>query len=763
MSKTTSFFDFAKIENDNENKLKVSDGMMLATGLAGDQPVIGYSTDEVKKIVENYKSGLSGLPGNWQVGVAGQVASSLAGATTAATGQTVDIDTGSDVGALSVGGTVGGIPGAGATAAGAPITISGTDTGKLEFDAWKAQYGVDTDKNFQDSVSRLDYEMKTWAANYGANAERLARMGLSNSGMVDIYGTGVVQAYLQSMNDLYLAKAEGDRQNAEAYKKYSDEYEADLAARTEAKNNNILAAYNYGLGIYNGSNLNEVTTMIRNAGYDEDVITEAVTRLGAVDASMLPALQAQAQQDQTDINTAIDQLIKSGYTADMAESAAELYRAQGWSEEKIAKLIQGVNGLAGMAPKVDKVKEKYAQIISSESGYKSSMDGQLSQMLSVAEGWSEEEINELLGYLHDFEAAGQSGAGDQNLIAGVEAVNQMLAKANVAYDGSEELKTQIKQQLRNGEYEAIADQIIAQLDADLAEVKGAAAADAVKKIEESNVKDLSVSGMASDLDEAATKYGVDSEEYAKVQKAYSDKIVSALTDVFEYDSDLEPLGSLIGVDGEQWATMDDSDKVGAIFNELGKLHKDGHMTDEAYYSMTDKLVENEMEGVLSAVGKTSFRELADVLLTLRTYMDSKYIDQQKYNEYRNKLTEAIDNIEAIGKSDQHGTYPRAEFALDFGGKTFKLTMFANETPVSADEYAKLNEYRGSQSVFEYNGDLYAWIPGSESEVRGYTTKTNDAIYKLNTNVSSTGSGQGSSSQIKAMRELIWNYIKNYDE
>ena len=57
MSKTTSFFDFAKIENDNENKLKASDGMMLATGLAGDQPVIGCSTDEVKKIVENYKSG----------------------------------------------------------------------------------------------------------------------------------------------------------------------------------------------------------------------------------------------------------------------------------------------------------------------------------------------------------------------------------------------------------------------------------------------------------------------------------------------------------------------------------------------------------------------------------------------------------------------------------------------------------------------------------------------------------------------------------
>lgn len=739
MSKTEDFIGSANALNG----LIGTDGMMFATGLAGDQPVVGYSTDEVKKIVENYKSGLSGLPGNWQVGVAGQGASSPAGA-------------------LSVGGTVGGTVGAGTTATGAPIKISGTDTGKLEFDAWKGQFGIDTDKNFQDSVSRLDYDVKTWAANYGANAERLARMGLSNSGVVDVYGTGVVQAYLSAMNDLYLAKAEGDRKNAEAYKLYSDQYDADLAARTEAKNNKILQGYNYGLGLYTGDNMDAVTTMIRNANYDEDEISEIVARLGAVDPSMLPALQAQAKQDQADINTAIDQLIKSGYKTEMEESVADIYRAKDWSEEKIAKLIQGVNGLAGMAPKVDKVKEKYAQIISSQSGYNSSMDGQLSQMLSVAEDWTEEEINELLGYLHDYEAAGKSGASDQALIDGVNAVNQMLAKANVAYDGSEELKAQIKQQLRNGEYEEIADQILAQLDADLGEVKSAAATDAVKKINEANVKDLSVSNMASDLDEAATRYGVDSEEYAIIQKAYSDKIVGALTDVFEYDSDLEPLGSLIGVDDEQWKAMDDSDKVGAIFDELGKLHKDGHMTDEAYYSMTDKLVENEMEGVLSSVSKTSFRELADVLLKLRTYMDSKYIDTQKYNEYRDKLTEAIDGLEAVGKSDQHGTYPRAEIALDIAGKTIKVTMFANETPVGADEYAKLNKYRGETSVFEYNGDLYAWIPGSETEVRGYVSKTNDAIYKLNTNVSSTGSGKGSSSQIKAMRELIWNYIKNYD-
>ena len=610
MSITTGYPEFADAMNNNYityNGVMLEKGennTVVARGLAGAQPTVNYSLEEAQKIVDNYKKNLTGLPFNWMASGTDGVSAIADASDQSSVGGAGGVSNLSNAGGLT--GTQGQSGSAGLANAGglSGATVLPALGNKLEFDAWKSQYGVDTEKGFQDSVSRLDYEMKTWAANYGANAERLARMGLSNSGMVDIYGTGVVQAYLQSMNDLYLAKAEGDRQNAEAYKKYSDEYEADLAARTATKNNNILAAYNYGLGIYDGSNLEAVTTMIRNAGYDDDVITEAVARLGAVDPSMLPALQTQLAQEQTDINSAIKQMMEAGFDGSYESimKFKNFYQSQGWSNAKIKKLIEGAKALYAIEPKSDKVKEMYAQIISSESGYKSSMDGQLSQMLSVAEGWSEEEINELLGYLHDFEAAGQSGASDQALIDGVNAVNQMLAKANVAYDGSEELKTQIKQQLRNGEYAEIADQILERMDADLREIKGAAALDEIADIEKTDVKSLTVSGIETDIENAATKYGVDSEAYKSVVEKYEGQLSQIMEGAFENpDKAMNTLGvesdTVIAVANDNeitWGEASTEQKMFYLVDRLGDLYESGAMSEKTYVGLMSDYIKKDV-------------------------------------------------------------------------------------------------------------------------------------------------------------------------
>ncbi len=709
----------------------------------------GLSTDQLKNIAENYKKGLTGLYGNMSVGVA-----------------TGAPETGNETQwPDEVAGYVqqNGMP---QTAPAGNAQGVNINTGKLEFDAWKSQYGVDTDANFQSSAAQLDYEMKTWAANYGANAERLARMGLSNSGVVDVYGTGVVQAYLSAMNDLYLAKAEGDRMNADAYKQYSDQYEADLAARTQTFNDNVTKAYAYGLELYDGNNINAVATMMSNAGYDAEVVAQAVARLGAVDPSMLPALQKQAAQDQTDINTAIDQLIKTGYTEASADAARSYYKSKGWSDEKIEKVISGANGLLGLTPQEqsDKVVDTYNQIISSKSGYNSAMKGQISQQLLV-NGWQQADVDRLIGLLDDYEAAGKSGAGDQELIAGVKAVKDLFYddKGNYAYMGSDAQKESIRQQLRGTAYETMTEQIISQMDADLASIKSAAADDTVSQIDQIDIKNLTVSGMASDLERAAAEYGVDSEEYKKIQRSYSDKISGALAGIFDYGADIDSYGSLVGANAEEWATMDDSAKVDALYNALGNLHKEGYMTDEAYYSLTDKLVKNEIMGVLGSVTKTSFRELSDVLLMCKNYLNAGYIDQKKYNEYRSQLIGPIDDLDARGASDQYGAYPHAEFVVNFGGKDFKLDVFANETPVGADEYEKMNEHRGANEVFDYNGKLYVWIPGAKGETRGSEWERDDMIYPLRMNVAATGQGKGDESQLNAMYELLWYYIKSYDQ
>jgi hypothetical protein len=221
-----------------------------------------------------------------------------------------------------------------------------TDSGKLDYDAWRAEYGIDTDAEFNAAKAQLEYEMATWRENYGANAERLAQMGLSNSGVVDIYGTGVIQAYAQSMNDLFLAKIDAENAQLDRYKAYSDEYENKKAQATEAKNTAINQAYAYGLGIYNGDNLEAVRTMIANAGYAPDEVEAAVARLQAVDPSMIPALQEQAAADKQNVQAAFNSLA-ANYTPEQDDGLRKLYgEGMGWSEESVNSLISMLNGYA---------------------------------------------------------------------------------------------------------------------------------------------------------------------------------------------------------------------------------------------------------------------------------------------------------------------------------------------------------------------------------------------------------------------------------
>lgn len=712
MSITTGYPEFADAMNNNYityNGVMLEKGennTVVARGLAGAQPTVNYSLEEAQKIVDNYKKNLTGLPFNWMASGADGVSAIADASDQSSVGGAGGVSNLSNAGGLS----------------GATVPALGN---KLEFDAWKTQYGVDTEKGFQDSVSKLNYEMKTWAANYGANADRLARMGLSNSGMVDIYGTGVLQSYLSAMNDLYLAKDAADRQNAEAYKKYSDEYEADLAARTATKNNNILAAYNYGLGIYDGSNLEAVTTMIRNAGYDEDVITEAVARLGAVDPSMLPALQTQLAQEQTDINSAIKQMMEAGFDGSYESimKFKNFYQSRGWSNAKIKKLIEGAKALYAIEPKSDKVKERYLKIISSDGGYNSSMDGQLAKMLEDGEDWSQEEINELLGYLHDFEAAGQSGASDQALIDGVNAVNQMLAKANVAYDGSEELKTQIKQQLRNGEYEAIADQIIAQLDADLKEIKGAAALDEIAEIEAVGADTLTMGDIESELTDAATKYGVDSEEYKNILKSWGGKAGQMFERAFD---DLAEAQSIFGIaddtaindKGDTWAEADEAARGFYVEQRLNDAHESGLIGDDAYMKIMTGLYKDDATRMKGA------EDIASVLRYFNDLMVNKVITDAQ----RKTLIETVaQNAKVSATLLRDDSFRVVSAKVKIGGGVDAIEYFVTEADdVVAEKVAGM--LQNGKDIYELGGNLYIY------------DEPNKKAYKLRINTKSKEKG-----------------------
>lgn len=286
------------------------------------------------------------------------------------------------------------------------------DTGKLTFDEWKATYGADTETDFQNAKAQLEYEMATWAANYGANAEKLYQMGLSNSGVSDIFGANAYAAYVGAMNQLYLEKIRLDRENIDLYEKYSNKYEADLASKTETRNKNITNAYTYGLGIYDGSNLDAVKTMMLNAGYEADVVDEAVARLAAVDPSMIPTLREQQATSDTKVSTAYNGY-KGSYHPGMKGTIEADLKAQNFSAEEIARVIGQLDAFYNSLPEDQRpdviakanadasfetrVVSGYSSVLSNGNYNGENGDDVKTQLMNI--GYSEEEAAEIVARL----------------------------------------------------------------------------------------------------------------------------------------------------------------------------------------------------------------------------------------------------------------------------------------------------------------------------------------------------------------------------
>lgn len=560
-----------------------------------------------------------------------------------------------------------------------------TDSGKLDYDAWRAEYGIDTDAEFNAAKAQLEYEMATWRENYGANAERLAQMGLSNSGVVDIYGTGVIQAYAQSMNDLFLAKIDAENAQLDRYKAYSDEYENKKAQATAAKNASINQAYAYGLGIYNGDNLESVRTMIANAGYAPDEVEAAVARLQAVDPSMLPTLQEQAAADKQNVQTAFNSLA-ANYTPEQADGLRKIYgEGMGWSEESVNSLISMLNGYAETKSATEEAsKPSEEQIIN---------DAASRLLLNV---FTDEE-------------------------------------GNVIYSGSQTQKNHIRQLMALSEYKDLApyvDQIIAQMDADYASRKSAAATDTASDIEKIDTKNITFDAIGQELEAAALQYGADSEEYKAVFNKTSAKMLDAYTGAITNIDDFDAAYNLIGVSAEDWDDMEDDDKLSKIIDSAGDARKDGLISSDDFMSLLKTYVSDEMTKNNDLYG------FSNVAVVLAKYNKEGVITLNEYSHLTQTIIDRI-NFESIAFSKAHGrTYVTLETAKQ-GGVLFEAEPLRNQPSDDIEKYSSVTI--GTDKLYLYENDIYlnsgeSWHKLDYSELSNTDSKgeekNEDAILKM---------------------------------
>lgn len=124
--------------------------------------------------------------------------------------------------------------------------------GKLSYDNWMKDYGYDPETDYNQAKNDLEYQYMTYLNNYGARAEELYQMGLSGSGISDLYGVNAYSAYLAASNDLALARIEQENEYRRMYKAYSDEFDAAEQLKTETEKSeagtiaaNLVSQLNY--------------------------------------------------------------------------------------------------------------------------------------------------------------------------------------------------------------------------------------------------------------------------------------------------------------------------------------------------------------------------------------------------------------------------------------------------------------------------------------------------------------------------------------
>lgn len=174
------------------------------------------------------------------------------------------------------------------------------------------KYGLDPDRDYLSQKKELEYNYMTEMATYGEKAERLYQMGLSNSGVSDIFQANAYSAYLSNVNTAAAERIEAKRKNALAYQEYQQGItdgwleEERLGNQTYSKyeseydttlNANSTQAYNLVIDRWmftgakdasgNYTEYNSISNFLKSQGYDSATIDAVWKKLSTTDTTWL--------------------------------------------------------------------------------------------------------------------------------------------------------------------------------------------------------------------------------------------------------------------------------------------------------------------------------------------------------------------------------------------------------------------------------------------------------------------------------------------
>lgn len=518
-------------------------------------------------------------------------------ATDTETGTVTDTDasTGANTGAVS--GVTSDLTGSTAQ----PIlSVSGYKSNIGTYDEWMAKNGYDPDRDYDEKKAALEYDYKTSSATYGRRAEELSQMGLSNSGLSDIYQLGEFNSYLQQQRQIA-------NERIAAKKKYKQEYNTLYQQNLDALKLDNANAYNLGLSLYDGENIDFVRQQLTQQGYDASVVEQAVQSLAALDVNTLPVVKKQNAARDAKIQNAVENWLQTGYNSNDADSVRALYDKQDWDKADIEKLI--------------------------------------SQLDAYSATTTDALVEEGLAAFY-------------------------AANPDFVYDGTAKAKEQIKQSLGD-KYKDVYDKIFNKMDADrnaLEEAPGKDFIDGVTITEGQNGEDDTVTVDESKVGGMQMTDGVinalkdmikKDDENGSNEKKIQAKFDAEIDNVLSSDTKLEDLYNFVGYDQAAWDELSEEDQSDAVTNAVFKYYSMGFVTNDkfkTYYQNTisDTFKESRQNNYADTTDENNHYSLGfirDVSNTAIYYMDMKangYIDDNDYYNIMSYMYSELDKDEKQG-------------------------------------------------------------------------------------------------------------------
>lgn len=591
---------------------------------------------------------------------------------------------------------------AGGAAAGSEAQLSQggqvvqSEEGPMDFSTWQSTYSIDPAVEYQNAQAQLDYEFKTWMSDYGARAEQLYQMGLSNSGVSDIYGANAYTAYVQASMDLKRAQIQQQAENKRAYQEYLDGIEAQQSAVTSAAFNSYAASYT-------PAQEQSIRVALAAQGLSAEQVESAIAQLNNYYNSLPEDQRPDVVASNAKVNEAFQSLAASYATdtaADKDQRIRNMYAAMGWSQSEIDKLVNMLNGVAGV----------------------------------IGGGTTAESI------IND---------------AAVRIATAIFTDAETGestYTGSESQKNYIRQLMQLAEYKDFApyvEEIIAKMDEDLAARKGAAVSDIVSNYEKtatdgtwlSNSFTSSMTNYISGIEQYKKQYGINSTEYKDALAAGSASIKDYILAATDDETMLEQSAAWLG-DGVNFAEMDVADRINAMLDGAGELHRDGYMTDEDYGEIIREWLTSQIAIAKTEKKNAPVTELAGKLKQLQNYRESGYMNQSLYAEL---MIPIIDQVKTSSLSDADSFYA----TIGVNDTNAKISFLFNDTSsiVNSEIATEIKDFYNKEpsGLVYYDGQIY------------YLTR--DEVYSVTS--SNSYFLDGKKYPNKETKEMYWDLLKEY--